>query len=101
MLGGRIRTKRTQAEGLPVLPIDDDACRVRLAGDASDQAQANGGERLVILIGASNRLLEDRRVRGDPADAVGVDQALELALCDEASGEKVEPDCLAVLLKVF
>src|SRR3989441_10023080 len=48
VLGGRVRTKRTQAESLPVRAIDDDARRVRLACDSSDQTQANGGQRIVV-----------------------------------------------------
>ena len=51
----------------------------------------DGFERVVVLVRIADRLLEDRRVRGDAAQVVLLDHALELALGNEAAGDEVEP----------
>src|SRR5262249_19833834 len=49
----------------------------------------------------SDRLLEDRRIGGHAFDAVIVDQLFQIALGDEAAGQEIQPDRLAVLFKRF
>src|SRR5205823_12074976 len=46
----------------------------------------------VVVRAAEDRLLEDRRIRRDPAQAVLDDQALELAALDHPPPDLVEPD---------
>ena len=58
-------------------------------------------DRGVIFVRTADRLLEDRRVRRDALDAVGIDQLFQVALGDEAAGEKIQPDCLAVVFECF
>ncbi len=58
-------------------------------------------DRTVILVGTADRLLEDRRIRRDALDAVIIDQPFQLALDDEAAGQEIEPDRLAVLFQCF
>ncbi len=49
------------------------------------------GDRLVVVVGAQDRLLEDRRVGGDAAQRVLVAQARELAARDQAAADLVKP----------
>src|SRR5882757_10967262 len=58
-------------------------------------------DRAVIFVRTADRLLEDRRVRRDALDAVGIDQRFQVALGDEAAGQEVEPDRLAVVFECF
>ena len=58
-------------------------------------------DRAVIFVRTADRLFEDRRVRGHALDAVGVDQLLQVALGDEAAGEEIQPDRLAVVFECF
>ena len=50
----------------------------------------------VILGRVADRLLEDRGVRGHPAQAVLIDEGLQPAIRDEAAGDEVEPHGLAL-----
>ncbi len=59
------------------------------------------GNRGVIFVGTADRLFEDRGVGGDALHPVGVDQLLQVALGDEAAGEEVEPDRLAMGFECF
>ena len=52
---------------------------------------------LVVELGLGDRLLEDRRVGGHPAQVILVDQPLELAARVEIPADVVEPDALAEL----
>ncbi len=58
-------------------------------------------DRGVIFVRASDRLLENRWVRRDALDAVAVDQFFQVALGDEAAGEEIQPDRLAVVFECF
>ena len=58
-------------------------------------------DRAVIFVRTADRLLEDRRIRRDALDAVGVDQLLQVALGDEAAGQEIQPDRLAVVFECF
>ena len=49
-------------------------------------------DRVVVVGGAEDRLLEDRRVRGHAAQALLLDHALELTTGDQRAPELVEPD---------
>ena len=49
-------------------------------------------ELVVVVLGAEDGLLEDRRIRRDSAQAVLLDQALELASLDQAPADLVQPD---------
>ena len=63
-----------------------------------EHAAALGRERgdgVVVVVGASDRLLEDRRVRRHPVDAVLVDEVAELAAAQQSAAELVEVDRLA------
>ena len=55
----------------------------------------------IIFVGTADRLLEDRRIRRDALDAVVIDQLFQLALGDEAAGQEIQPDRLAVLFECF
>src|ERR1700675_3642825 len=57
--------------------------------------------RAVIFVGTADRLLENRRIRGDALDAVAIDQFLQVALGDEAAGQEIQPDRLAVVFECF
>ena len=59
---------------------------------ASRPCSAQLGDLLVVVGRAEDRLLEDRRVRGDAAQRVLAHQALELAGLDQAAPDLVEPD---------
>ena len=58
-------------------------------------------DRTVIFVGTADRLLEDRRIRRDALDAVVIDQPFQVALDDEAAGQEIQPDRLAVLFECF
>ena len=49
----------------------------------------------VVVVAARDRLLEDGRVRGDSADPVLGDPALELTRCEHAAADEVDPHALA------
>jgi hypothetical protein len=60
----------------------------------------------LVVVGrrATDRRGEDRRVRGNPDDAVLVDQGLQVAAADAVAREVVEPDgdpCLRQLCQVL
>ena len=55
------------------------------------------GELVFVVAPARNGLVKDRRVGGDPGDAVLRDEAREMALSEQGAGKVVEPDLLAVL----
>src|SRR5450432_434872 len=55
----------------------------------------------VIFVRTADRLFEDRRVRRDALDAVGIDQRFQVALGDEAAGQKIQPDRLAMVFECF
>src|SRR4051812_19277815 len=58
-------------------------------------------DRTVIFVRTADRLFENRWIRSDPFDAVGVDQLLEVALHDEAASQKIQPDRLPMVFKFF
>ena len=58
-------------------------------------------DRGVIFVRTADRLLEDRRIGGDALDAVGIDQLFQVALGDEAAGQEIQPDGLAVVFECF
>ena len=76
-----------------------DRQRFEQLGDGTVPRLKHLRDRRVILVGRADRLFEDRRVRGQAAHAVGVDQLFQIALGDETACEKIEPDCLAVRLQ--
>src|ERR1700688_4959934 len=55
----------------------------------------------VIFVRTADRLLEDRRMRRDALDAVSIDQLLQVAFGDEAAGQEIQPDRLAVVFECF
>ena len=55
----------------------------------------------VIFVRTADRLLEDRRIGRDALDAVGVDQLFQVALGDEAAGQEIQPDGLAMVFECF
>src|SRR4030088_3540129 len=55
----------------------------------------------VIFVRTADRLLEDRRVRRHALDAVAIDQLLQVAVGDEAAGEEIQPDRLAMVFECF
>jgi len=57
------------------------------------------GDQLVVIVAMPDRLLEDRRVRGDAAQPVVGDQPAELAALQKVAADKVEPYRLPVFLK--
>ena len=61
----------------------------------------HAGDGRVVFVGMADGLLEDRRVRRHPAQAVVIDELLQAALGDEAAGQEIEPDGLAVICKRF
>ena len=63
--------------------VVDLSCRQPLPGQL--------GDLLVVVARAEDRLLEDRRVRGDPAQRVLAHEPLELAARDQAAPDLVEP----------
>jgi hypothetical protein len=55
----------------------------------------------VIFVRTADRLFEDRRVRRDALDAVGIDQLFQVAPGDEAAGQEIQPDRLAMVFECF
>ena len=72
------------------LDVPDGEAAVDLAG--AQALARGGGEVLVVVGGAEDRLLEDRGIRGHPAQRVLLDHAGQLAALDHAPAELVEPD---------
>ena len=58
-------------------------------------------DRRVIFVRTADRLFENRRVRRDALDAIGVDQLFQVAFGDEAAGQEIQPDRLAVAFECF
>ena len=58
-------------------------------------------QNVCIVCAACNRFLEDRRIRGHPAQTVALDEALEFAAGNQVAADVIEPDGLAKLQKVF
>ena len=77
------------------------ATRLEQVGDGAVARLQGVTDRAVIFVRTADRLFEDRRVRRHALDAVGVDQRLEVALGDEAAGEEVQPDRLAMVFECF
>ena len=89
--------------GLVVDRTQDVERRADVAGDELPvgrldvEPAADGAvELLVVLVGALDRLLEDRRVRGEPTHTTG-DPVLEFAAGDPAAADVVEPGALTLL----
>ena len=61
----------------------------------------NLAELLVVPVACGERLLEDRRVRGDADDGVLLHQPRELARLEHLPGEGVDPDADAVLRELM
>lgn len=78
-----------------------DRDRLEQIGHGPVAALQRLADRGVIFVRAADRLFEDRRIGGHALDAVGVDQPLQVALGDEATGEEVQPDGLSVLFQFF
>ena len=74
--------------------VEDEGPVRRVDGGA---ALGELGELLVVALAGGHRLLEDRRVGSDPADAVVLDEALQSASGDQLTGEVVVPGALPVL----
>src|SRR6185437_16336915 len=54
-----------------------------------------------IFFGLTNRLLEDRRIRGDALQSVALDELAQLAFLDQAALEIVEPRRLAASFELL
>ena len=78
-----------------------DGDRLEQVGDGAVARLQRLTDRAVILVRTADRLFEDRGVRRHALDAVGIDQRLEVALGDEAAGEEVQPDRLAMVFECF
>ena len=79
-----------------VAGVLDVADRELLVDAAVVEALARGlGELLVVVVGAEDRLVEDRRVGGHAAQRVLLDQPLQLAGGDEGALDLVQPDARA------
>ena len=76
-------------DGQPLVEIDHTAVAGRLYAL----------EAVVVFVRVADRLLEDRGVGRDAAQAVFLHELLELPLVDESAGDEVEPDRL-ILLRV-
>src|SRR5208283_940113 len=57
-------------------------------------------EKILVLRRAGNGLFENRGIRRHPAQAVFLDQALQLAALQQVAADVVEPDGLAESLKL-
>ena len=75
--------------------------RLEQVGDGAVARLQGATDRAVIFVRTADRFFEDRRVRCHTLDAIGIDQRLEVALGDEAAGEEVEPDRLAMVFECF
>ena len=60
---------------------------------------ADLGDLLVVGVAGPDRLVEDRRVRGQPGDGELLDVALEDALAQHRAGDVVEPEALPQLVQ--
>ena len=78
-----------------------DGDRLEQVGDGAVARLQGVADRAVIFVRTADRLFEDRGVRRHALDAVGIDQRLEVALGDEAAGEEVQPDRLAMVFECF
>jgi hypothetical protein len=58
-------------------------------------------ELVVVPVALRERLLEDRRVRGDADDGVLLDQLRERAVAEPLARERVDPDALPVLRQLM
>ena len=70
----------------------------RLAGLSSRGLLMDGG---VVVSAVLDRLVEDRRVGGQPGDRELVDVALKTAAGGQRAGNVVEPDALACVVKLL
>ena len=58
-------------------------------------------DHLVIVIAVPDRLLEDRRVGGDPLEPVLLDHLGELAALQKIAADKVEPGRLSEIVQLL
>ena len=58
-------------------------------------------QRASIFVALADRLLEDRRIRGNALQPVALDQRGQLALLDQAALEIVQPDRLAACFELL
>ena len=58
-------------------------------------------QRIRIFVGLADRLLEDRRVRGDALQPVALDERAQLALLDQAALQIVQPGRLAACFELL
>src|SRR6202011_6019655 len=70
-------------------------------GDRAGAIFQRLSDRAVIFVRTADRFLEDRRIGRDALDAVGIDQLFQVAPGDEAAGQEIQPDRLAVLFECF
>src|SRR6202022_1924269 len=70
-------------------------------GDWAIAAFQRLGDGAVIFVRTADRFLEDRRIGRDALDAVGIDQLFQVAPGDEAAGQEIQPDRLAVFFERF
>ena len=59
------------------------------------------GDLLVVGVAAADRLVEDRRVGGEPGDGEIGDVALERPVVEDRPGDVVEPEALSQLVQLF
>ena len=65
-----------------------------------NRAAAELGDLLVVGVAAGDRLVEDRRVRGQAGDRELLDVAREGAVAQHRAGDVVEPEALAQLVQL-
>src|SRR6202022_3472937 len=70
-------------------------------GDWAIAAFQRLGDGAGIFVRTADRFLEDRRIGRDALDAVGIDQLFQVAPGDEAAGQEIQPDRLAVFFERF
>src|SRR6185312_11808263 len=70
-------------------------------GDAVVSLRLEPFQRVGIFIGLADRLLKDRRVRGDALQPVALDERAQLALRDQAALEIIKPRRLATRLELL
>ena len=58
-------------------------------------------QRVGVFVGLADRLLEDRRIRGDALQPVALDQRAQLALLDQAALQIVQPGRLAARFELL
>src|SRR5262249_38317899 len=65
--------------------------------------QVSGGlglaDELVVIIAVSDRLLEDRRVRGDATQPIIGDQPTEFSALQQVAADEIEPYRLPMFMK--